>query len=713
MSCLRFVRARTTPAANAPTIGAEPAFSAAQATNSAKDDGGRDEHPADVDLPDDADEPFLPRGKPSATMPRRGIRSRDAAERKAHRARKPARLRRSCVTIASTTSPSTSSTTAAPRMIWPSGVFSTPSSERTRAVIPIDVAVSAAPTKIAVSDGCPSAASSAYPPANGSTIPARATASAGPPTRRSSLEIRFEAHFEEEQDHADLREQEDALRERHQPQDRGARARCPRAARRAPPAGQRAPRAPRRAWPRPARTRTREGKRRGRSRAPCAHPSPSGSGCADASRAALAAKRSPGGRSAGRRGGRDCHDSDDPPDRRARRQRRFRPGGNAFRARVGHARPEDRFYRWMQPRFAYAPRTADLSASRTSESFLVEIAVAAAKFFSPAPPLRCPLSRSAARRAPPRGARNARPRGRLSSPPRPRRRPQSFSSSSSPILGYLAPFQSLYSQTASLLFLLLTAATVALAIGRGRLAGRVDAGLLPRGRPLRLFQASGERPGDPSRAPRRAPRLARHATRPRRRGPSRGPADRSRVALLPQRRSVLGMADPLQRALSGSAPGLAGAPARSRGDRSRSLARAIRRSQRLGSRIASQFPEVREFLEPRSGKTSPRMLYLRHPKRLAARIVEAAQSSYLLRPRGLGNFARESGAPALARAHGTWSASRLRFSGLVWPDGALRRYARGVRDHLPPRRPAGEAVARSARGSGRDGSGSLPRRRLR
>src|SRR5262249_20753072 len=37
--------------------------------------------------------------------------------------------------------------------------------------------------------------------------------------------------------------------------------------------------------------------------------------------------------------------------------------------------------------------------------------------------------------------------------------------------GYLAPFQSLYSQTASLLLLRLTAAIAALAVGRGRLSG--------------------------------------------------------------------------------------------------------------------------------------------------------------------------------------------------------------------------------------------------
>ncbi len=51
----------------------------------------------------------------------------------------------SLLTMASTTSPRTSSTTAAPRMIWPSRVLSAPSSDSTRAVIPIEVAVSAAP----------------------------------------------------------------------------------------------------------------------------------------------------------------------------------------------------------------------------------------------------------------------------------------------------------------------------------------------------------------------------------------------------------------------------------------------------------------------------------------------------------------------------------------------------------------------------------------
>ena len=60
-------------------------------------------------------------------------------------------------TIARTTRPRTSSTTAAPRMIRPSRVSRTRSSERTRAVMPIDVAVSAAPTKMDVTLGYPAA----------------------------------------------------------------------------------------------------------------------------------------------------------------------------------------------------------------------------------------------------------------------------------------------------------------------------------------------------------------------------------------------------------------------------------------------------------------------------------------------------------------------------------------------------------------------------
>ncbi len=54
-------------------------------------------------------------------------------------------------TTARITRPSTSSATAAPRMIWPSRVARTFSSERTRAVMPIEVAVRAAPTNVAVS----------------------------------------------------------------------------------------------------------------------------------------------------------------------------------------------------------------------------------------------------------------------------------------------------------------------------------------------------------------------------------------------------------------------------------------------------------------------------------------------------------------------------------------------------------------------------------
>ncbi len=151
MSCRRFVRASTRPAAKAPTIGADSAFLAPQATKTAKATAAAPSMPRTLDLP--------------TTWIRRLADRRADDHRHDEKADGHARsdfsaapadsvpVWASLLTIASTTSPRTSSITAAPRMIWPSGVFRTPSSDRTRAVMPIDVAVSAAPTKIAVSVG--------------------------------------------------------------------------------------------------------------------------------------------------------------------------------------------------------------------------------------------------------------------------------------------------------------------------------------------------------------------------------------------------------------------------------------------------------------------------------------------------------------------------------------------------------------------------------
>jgi hypothetical protein len=329
-------------------------------------------------------------------------------------------------------------------------------------------------------------------------------------------------------------------------------------------------------------------------------------------------------------------------------------------------RPEDRFYRWMQPRFAYAPRAADPSAFRSSEFLLVEAAVGAAKLFSRAPHfdirflgavhaalLLAALAMLVRAAAPLSVAAQAVTAVLLvfffTDP------------------AYLAPFQSFYAQTASLLFLLLTAAIVALAVGRGGLSGAwIPAYFLA----AALFVCS--KPQESVQTVLLAPlgvRLAWPGSRRARAGAavlavllgalawryyrsaqaSAGWATRYNVLFMgillespDPRRDLeeLGL-DPSLARYAGVSAWVPESPAR--------------------------FPEVREFLEPRSGKPSPRILYLRHPKRLVARLVQAARSSYLLQPPDLGNFARESGAPPKARVHAVWSDLRVRLSGVTWP----------------------------------------------
>ncbi len=63
----------------------------------------------------------------------------------------------SLVTTVKMMRPMTSSITAAPSTIWPSRVCSLSRSDNTRAEMPIDVAVSAAPHTIAGRDGIPNA----------------------------------------------------------------------------------------------------------------------------------------------------------------------------------------------------------------------------------------------------------------------------------------------------------------------------------------------------------------------------------------------------------------------------------------------------------------------------------------------------------------------------------------------------------------------------
>ena len=95
-----------------------------------------------------------------------------------------------CSTMRVTTvrmmSPSTSSTTAAPSTVRASTVASARKSPNTRAVIPIDVAVSAAPTKSDVLIDSPSSELAPKPSVIGRTTPMIATKILARPTLLSS-----------------------------------------------------------------------------------------------------------------------------------------------------------------------------------------------------------------------------------------------------------------------------------------------------------------------------------------------------------------------------------------------------------------------------------------------------------------------------------------------------------------------------------------------
>ena len=123
-------------------------------------------------------------------------------------------------------------------------------------MIPIDVAVRAAPTKIAVRAGWPSDARQTKPAQERERHPGKRHGERRPADAGQLFEVGLQADFEEEQDHADLGQEEDAARQRHEPEDGRARAARPRAARRAPPAAPAAQTIRQAASPRAARMQT-------------------------------------------------------------------------------------------------------------------------------------------------------------------------------------------------------------------------------------------------------------------------------------------------------------------------------------------------------------------------------------------------------------------------------------------------------------------------
>jgi hypothetical protein len=236
-------------------------------------------------------------------------------------------------------------------------------------------------------------------------------------------------------------------------------------------------------------------------------------------------------------------------------------------------------------------------------------------------------------------------------------------------VGYVAPFNSFYSQTASLLFLLLTAAIAASAVRRGELSG---GWLIAYFATAALFVCS--KPQEKLAAPLLALyglRLAGAGWR----GAWRRPAVWLALGLLSfsiwygrhapytLREATLfqvvfgdllvhsssAAADAAELGLEpgwlvyvGTTPYAPDSPL-------------------LGSQFRMEF--LRRF-----GYRRILGFYLRHPERLADRMTRAAREAWTLRP-GFGNFEASAGFPPGARAtrFSTWSRTRERFSGLSLP----------------------------------------------
>ncbi len=330
----------------------------------------------------------------------------------------------------------------------------------------------------------------------------------------------------------------------------------------------------------------------------------------------------------------------------------------------------DRFFGWMQPRFLRAPRTADPSAYRTSELPLVEIASGAGRLLAPGPrfDIRFLGALHAGLLLLALGLLVGTCSG-LSA---------AAQAGAAALLvfvftdpGYVAPFQSLYSQTASLLFLLLLTAVAAEAVRRGTLAGAalaayfLCAALFVLSKPQETVQAlligpfgvrlawSGSR-RTRAIAVLLALALAALGWRYYRSAQnSIGWVTRYNMLFMkiipsssdPQRDlRELGL-DPALAQFAGVAPWGPDSPTRD--------------------------PAIQWFFDPRSGRPSPRLLYFRHPERLVAVLARTLESASALQPEDLGNFAKESGAPPLTKARGAWSDLRLRLFPLFWPPALL------------------------------------------
>jgi len=225
-------------------------------------------------------------------------------------------------------------------------------------------------------------------------------------------------------------------------------------------------------------------------------------------------------------------------------------------------------------------------------------------------------------------------------------------------VGYVAPLNSFYSQTASLVFLLLTLGTAALALSRGGLRGSllvvyfVSAALFVASKPQESLQG---------------PLLALLGLRLagagwRRRGESSAWALALALCLfslwynlqtLPAYRRLAKYGAVFLEMLPNSA---------SPGNDLAALG-----LDPTWARFAGQTPFPRDFpgdAFDRLGYTRILAFYLEHPARFAALVRRAAPSAFELRPPALGNFEESTGAPprSKSRRFALWSSLRARLS---------------------------------------------------
>ncbi len=261
----------------------------------------------------------------------------------------------------------------------------------------------------------------------------------------------------------------------------------------------------------------------------------------------------------------------------------------------------------------------------------------------------------------------------------------------------MAPFQSLYSQTASLLFLLLLAGVVAWTVRRGTLSGGalaayfLCAAMFVLSKPQESVQALLLGP--------LGVRLAWTGSR------------RTRAIAVLLAVALAGLGWRYYRSAQNSIGWVTrynmlfmkiipSSPDPERDLRELGLDPALVRFAGVapwGPDSPTRDPALQRFFDPRSGQPSPRLLYLRHPEKLASGPGPHPRTANALQPDDLGDFAKESGAPRLTKARGAWSDLRLRLFGPTWPllffGGTLAACAAGYRRATPRGRLFREGLA--------------------